>query len=421
VTSLNTAVETTRKLSIAQAEAATLRNAICKETASVCEQTYGKDLRSVILGGSLARDEGTFVREGGSWKALGDAEFFLIFHQERALPETSATTSAVEGIEASLRAQGITTHIQLSAVHPDYLRKLPPHILTYELKTTGKVIWGDTSILSLIPAFTSADIPLEDAWRLLANRIVEQLEVAEMLGGGPEAVPPPVHYRAVKLFLDMATSLLVFLRAYQPSYRERAEALQRLADRLPQARSLPFPIGGFSERVSTCTRFKLQDGTLGNQTDPASLVLWEEAATYAHQLWRWELTQLAGCQDTLPDHETMRMWMKQQSPAKRLRGWAYVLRRCGWYHSWRLWPHWLRKGWQASPRYWVYAAASELFFQLPKLVHTGQNESRWQSHSNELRSRLPVPGSPSGRPNGWEKLASQITWNYHQFVEMTRA
>jgi hypothetical protein len=419
VTSLNAAVDTTRKLSIAQAEAATLRNAICKETASVCEHTYGKDLRSVILGGSLARDEGTFVREGDSWKALGDAEFFLIFREERALPEASATASAVENIEASLRAQDITAHIQLSAVHPKYLRKLPPHILTYELRMTGNVIWGDPSILSLIPAFTSADIPLEDAWRLLANRIVEQLEVAEMLGGSPEAVPSLLHYRAVKLFLDMATSLLVFLRAYQPSYRERAEALAHLADRLPQTRRLPFPIGDFSERVGACTRFKLQEETLGK--DPTSLELWEEAVTYAHRLWRWELAQLVGCQDELPDHEAMQRWMKLQPWGKKLRGWAYVVRRCGWHRSWRQWPHWFPKGLKASPRYWVYAAASELFFRLPTVMHAVQNESRWQSDWNELQSWLPVPGSPSSKLKGWEGLASQIAWNYHEFVEMTRA
>src|SRR5579863_5799726 len=354
-TPVSTTMETTGMQSLPQEEPVALRAAICKVTASICEQAYGKELRSIILAGSLARDEGTFVREADTWKGLGDAEFFLIFDEAFALPDPSVTASAVEDIERSLRARGIAIAIELSAVHPEYLRNLPPYILTHELRTTGKVIWGDRYILSLIPTFTSADIALEDAWRLLANRMVEQLDGIGTLEDPVEAVPPLMRYRTIKLFLDMATSLLVFLGAYKPSYRERAEALRRLAHHFPRTQSLPFAIVGFSERVSACTRFKLREEPPGSWEDQESLAPWEEAVTYARQLWRWELAQLAGVREGLSEHEAMRRWMKLEPWGKRLRGWAYILRKGGWYRSWRDWPHWLRRGWQASPRYWVYA------------------------------------------------------------------
>jgi hypothetical protein len=417
------AMGTTSRSSVPLAPSINLQAAICKETASLCGKTFGNVLRSIILSGSLARDEGTFINEGDAWTALGDAEFFLIFDEAHALPGTSVTASAARNIEGRLGVQGINTHVELSAVHPEYLRKLPPYILTFELMTKGVIIWGDHSVLSLIPPFASTDIVLEDAWRLLANRIVEQLDLLATPKPPLDATALFPHYRTVKFFLDMATSLLVFLRAYQPTYRQRAEALRLLVDRLPATQTLPFSIRDFTQIVSACTRFKLQQAARVSLEDQASVPLWEEAVSYARQLWRWELAQLTGCQRDLSDSEAMRRWMRLQPWMKRFRGWAYVLRKCGWHKSWRHWPHWLGRARHASPRYWVYAAASELFFRFPELMRTGQHESRRQSGWRELRSSLPVPGEPdSGSGNqSWKELASQVVWNYREFVRMTRA
>ena len=60
----------------------------------------------------------------------------------------------------------------------------------------------------------------------------------------------------------MATSLLVFLDAYEPTYAQRAQRLQEVAERLEEAR-LPFALKPFAARVDRCTRWKIAHGAHG--------------------------------------------------------------------------------------------------------------------------------------------------------------
>ena len=153
------------------------------------------------------------------------------------------------------------------------------------------------------------------------------------------------------------------------------------------------------------------------------MVFWEEAVTYAERLWRWELVRLTGLRDHLPNRALWEGWMQLQPFRDRFRGWLCVARRRGWHRSWRAWPQWGRRGWRGSPRYWVYAAASELFFRLPWLVEPESQRPEPDLDSEELRRLLPVVRGGSlfdGRPV-WQQLASDIVWNYHEFLENTRA
>ncbi|MGH9449097.1 MAG: hypothetical protein ACRD11_01000, partial [Terriglobia bacterium] len=329
-------------------------------------------------------------------------------------------------IENQLAPQSVRCSIDLAAVHPEFLRRLKPHIFAYELRACGNVVWGDQQILSLIPEFSGADIPLEDAWRLLCNRMIEHLEVATELAGRPEALTRSVRYRTVKLYLDMATSFLVFAGAYEPTYRGRAERLNALAADAQTADGAPFALSEFSRRVSACTNFKLQ----ANWDDPISgtgdrafgITFWQEAVTHTRLLWRWELARLAGKRSgSLSDQDMMKTWMKIQPLKDRVRGWAHVLRKSGWHHSWRAWPRWLRLGSHASPRYCVYAAASELFFQLPAVLGCVAPPDVGEDWG-ELRSWLPLHDqSLKPMDAGWDQVAAEIIVNYKQFLTDTRA
>ena len=406
--------------------ATALRGAICEETTRLCAQQHGDLLRAIVLTGSLARDEATFVEEKEGRTLLGDAEFFLIFDERAALPPASDLDTLGRGIKDNLLRRGMRCHVTLSAVHPAYLRKLQPHIFAYELKVSGQVVWGESQVLSLIPQFLPPDIPLEDAWRLLCNRMIEQLELADELAGGSKALSPNLHYRIVKLFLDMATSFLLFVGAYAPTYRERAEKLKLLADSGPDD-AYPFSVRDFAERVAACTQFKLTgtgqssvSATLGE--DGAGLVFWEEAIAYARLLWRWELARLTNTKGQVSSRELCARWMRFQPLHYRLRGWLYVLRKRGWHRSWSEWPRWARRSWRASPRYWVYAAASTLFFRLPCLLRPACQRPKTDANWEEVRGWLPMskPGPGNDCPS-WQQLASEIVWNYHEFVMETRA
>src|SRR4029079_16880077 len=117
--------------------------AICEETARVCAERFGKELRAIVLSGSVARDEAIVVGEGARHKLLGDADIGLVFHDGVKQPDSTVLASASQELERGLLGIGLASEIGLSAIDGRYLATLPRHIFTYELRTHGLVIWGD--------------------------------------------------------------------------------------------------------------------------------------------------------------------------------------------------------------------------------------------------------------------------------------
>jgi hypothetical protein len=392
-------------------------SSICQETVRLCVDQCGSGLRAIILTGSLARDEGTFVRQGQFWRVMGDAEFVLVFKDRTRVPNSERIALLRREVEHSLASKGVLCDIGLSAVNPTFLTGSRPHIFSYELKACGRVAWGESKILALMPDFEPSDIPLEDAWRLLQNRIVEMLEFPRDLEGKSGALPAEVHYRTVKLYLDMATSLLLFAGAYSPGYREREKRLRALFT-ANQGNSWPFPMEDFVQQVTACTEWKL----CGEAASACgSWDFWEEAIAYARQLWRWELVRLTGLPQSAPDRELFSRWMALQPYAQRVRGWAYTLRHQGWLRSWRKWGRWSRLALTGSPRYCVYAAANEFLFGTGLRVGVPETQSALVEDWQNLNDHLPLPRSGPGRSMGREEIAASISRNYAELLMGTRA
>ena len=219
-----------------------MKHIICKETARLELQLYRDRLRAVVLTGSLARNEGTFIEGAGGCRLHGDAEFIFVFGDDGILPSTADLAVMSQQIEERVHRQGLRAEITVSAVRPGYFRRLEPSIFAYELKACGETVAGDSKLLALIPDFGPREIPREDAWRMLANRLVEQLESVDELIEGRPTLTPASYYRTVKLYLDMGTSLLVFAGAYAPTYEERCKTLSLLVEPPPGLKPWPFPI-----------------------------------------------------------------------------------------------------------------------------------------------------------------------------------
>lgn len=407
-------------------EAAALKAAICEETVRLSVHAFGEQSCAIVLTGSLARDEATFVRAEGSWEVWGDAEFFLVFGDRVRLPPAKALGHLGEQIRSSLAARQIRCDVGVDAVHARYFVNLRPHILAYELRACGQVVWGDEQVLSLIPDFPASHIPREDAWRLLANRMIEQLEVVGEFVAHPGANQDALRYRTAKLYLDMATSMLVFVGAYEPTYRRRLERLSRLAGEPLSEAELPFPLAEFTERVAAATEMKLsgpQEGkkSLGGSSRQEALDALRESLSYAQRLWVWELGRLTGTREGLSERELVRAWMRLQPLSDRARGWLYVLRKRGWHHSWQEWPHWARLAWRASPRYWVYAVTGELVVHLPDLILPSGRNAKPGIRFDQIRRWLPVLPDQSSAGPLWQQLANDVAWNYREFLLKTRA
>jgi hypothetical protein len=394
-----------------------LRETICGVVQRECTRCFSGLLKALISTGSLARDEATIIRTEESWLVRGDAEFMLVFEKRASLPASAELGGVRRRIENDLLQQNIQCRIDLSAVHPSYFQHLPAHIFTYELKNCGQVIWGNDRILQLIPDWPVDDLSLQDAWRLLCNRMIEMLECAAELANDESPRSATLHYKILKLHLDMATSFLVFVRAYAPTYQERQKILRRLADESTQGGEYPFELGSFANLVADCTAQKLVSHLESERSIELSC---RTAIQAAHALWRWELARLAGAKERVSDRELFAQWMRIQPLGCRVRGWVYVLRASGWHKSYRHWLHWLRLGWKASPRYWIYFVASTVLFQL---TADESLSSRQQADWAPLGGLLPVRKTPAKvqEQPSWERLASDVVWNYREFLVGTRA
>ena len=105
-----TSIQGTRKRmneSNGRLSASSAKSAICEETVKLCTKAYGDRLGAIVLAGSLARNEGTFVQRDGHCALLGDADLFLVFRDNANMPPASEVACLGKSIEARLIEDGI--------------------------------------------------------------------------------------------------------------------------------------------------------------------------------------------------------------------------------------------------------------------------------------------------------------------------
>jgi hypothetical protein len=331
---------------------------------------------AVVVAGSFGRDEATVLLHDGRARVLGDAEFYVIFPSEtKARPFRALADVVVEKIERELAKAGIDCAISLG-IHPaNLLRHMAPHIMAYELRTTGKVVWGDPGTLELTPPFAPRDIPKWDAWRSVANRMIEQLACAEAFITREKGALCELLYRTIKLQLDLGTMVLHFLGAYSPTYRGRAEALTHLKEEGSFGRQLPC-LSELTARVGDCTAFKLQPSPSSSYwgvftdsspfEDQVRFVQEEclEVIPLVRAAWLWGAERLlkrrvAGTEAPL---DLALELARKQDWHWRVRGWLrWILTEQAWKkpNLWGLFPRLAKQG---GPRFLAYAVAGALYF-----------------------------------------------------------
>lgn len=388
---------------------------------------FGSDLSALILTGSLARGEGSLIRRRDGWEVLGDAEFLVILRDGAKLISDPEFGRVGRQMTRELKELGIACHLDLSAAHVDYFQKMRPHIFAYELRSCGRTLWGDAKVIKSIPAFAAGEIPREDAWRLLCNRIIEQLRIVRRLYSDEQDSWEQTVYVCNKFLLDLGTSLLVFLDQYEPTYQLRAEKIEQLA-RDGTAARLPFSLAEFSRRVRELTAIKLRpelDRSLGeSDLSPqarrdAALSRWLEAVPYARALWEWEVALLVGAEpEGSSAADPWRKLLRAQPAAEKLRGWLYLFSNPEFHFTARQLPRWARHLPTASPRYLTYVAASRLYFSLPGILR--DDNGAGAAGLAEVRNLLPLVRSADRRDCQWGNLCEEVVWIYEQFLTRTR-
>ncbi|MGB7439335.1 MAG: hypothetical protein WBR26_01385 [Candidatus Acidiferrum sp.] len=387
-----------------------VRTTICAAAVAICTASFGPRLHSLILTGSLARDEATILKRGTTKTLVGDADFLVVLHQNVTDTNLSELHKIERSIEKLLFETGISAHVGLGTVNPAFFDRLQPRSFTYELKHSGEVLWGDAHILNRIPQYHPAHLSKEDAWRTLNHRTIEVLIAFAASDPNANCLPANLEYALIKLYLDLATSYLIFVGRYQPTYAARAAELRSLLKETGHLDPWLAHEGSVLQRISECTERKITGKNLAANDSSHFL---EEAISYARQLWLWEALELSGSAQPLPLHALIGSLGRRQSISDRLRGWASLLRRVPRNTVPQNCPRWLILFWVATPRYLTYASAFELFCQIPQLL--GSAQPPHSACSLDLVRQL-LPVLPSDQPENWLSLAEATAHSYRNLL-----
>jgi len=375
------------------------------ESSRLCADAVERKARAIVLTGSMSRDEATLKQDYAGWRVLGDLTLLVVFDRRARL-----RTAAVEAeIERFLLAHSIRCKIVVVTTTASALRKMRPHIYAHELRERGIVVWGDKSVLDLMSRFTAADIPIEDGWWFLCNRLIEQLETAAKANQSHDT-DATIQYRIAKLYLSMAACYLLTIGQYEPSYRGRALRLQELSvSSNPQPS--PIPLQRFSRRVSECTLLKMDGETTGAFGE---FPKWCDAVSDAESLWRWTLEKILRVEQVSSRSGLLAVLAKQQPILLRGKGWLRAIAKYPTVFS-KDCIRWIRLARLASPRYLVYGAACDLFFgsQESDTLEPGQLRA--------IANRLPLSRFNAGEPLSWHLVAMMVADNFHGLVESTRS
>ncbi len=280
----------------------------------------------VLLTGSLARGEGTIIRHHGTksrW--LSDVECLVVVRggivSKREIQRSMRQVEWDTNSDRANAERGIK--VELRAILTQGMTRLRPAIFTRELCEHAKLLWGDPAEIPVprVPPSGEA-ISKYDAFRLLNNRIIEQIAVrSEYADRVSDSTA--IAYSLAKFWIDLGTSLSVFLGCYLPGYRSRQKPVED-ALRAHQEILGAEMCGRFISRFRNAMAQKL--GQAGfSSGDPAHE--FSEAVEIAHATWNWESGQLLGTSTAASDWRGIYARLSSlETAAQRLRDWARVLR-----------------------------------------------------------------------------------------------
>jgi hypothetical protein len=189
-------------------------------------------LEGALLGGSLARGEGTVWRGASGVRVLSDLDFAFVAKDAAARDRAKAVAPYVaRGLERRLaEGHGLAGPVDLGVYAEEDLPRQSPRPGTLEFRRSARVLYGPKDLATGFPAVAEQDVPFEEALVLLENRGVE------LLAAWPGAASPDdetKHLRALyaglKAWLDGAFALLVSRGSCPATAVARQAALETLA------------------------------------------------------------------------------------------------------------------------------------------------------------------------------------------------
>jgi hypothetical protein len=283
-------------------------------------------IAGVLLTGSFARGEGTVIahpRTTSRW--LSDVECLVVVRggvvSKHEIQRSMRQVESDSNSDCGNAERGIK--VELRAILTEGMLRLRPAIFTRELCEHAKLLWGDPAAIPVPPLPSSGEaISRYDAFRLLNNRIIEQIAVRSDYADRTSD-STAIAYALAKFWIDLGTSLSVFLGCYRPGYKSRQQPVEDALHAHPEILGDEM-CGRLIARFRNAMEQKL--GQTGFPSgDPACE--FSEAVEIARATWNWESGQLLGTNAAPADWRAIFARLRSlETITQRLRGWARLLR-----------------------------------------------------------------------------------------------
>ena len=171
------------------------------------------DIISVILTGSLGRDEGTFrFGDAGELRLISDIELALVYKPGCKRSAKELKQKLIDSYSEEMNPMTISLSRVKNKYNFNYSFKTPKYssIFMYDLYNGSKTIWGEDLISS-----TESVYDKYEAKRIVANRIGELIYLKDIVKTDEEQVKQ----WEGKLLLAIGTAYCIIKNAYMSPYK----------------------------------------------------------------------------------------------------------------------------------------------------------------------------------------------------------
>lgn len=182
---------------------------------------YGGRL-SLILNGSLARGEGSWITRSGTDDLISDLEFYVVYRGRR--PDLRRLRDRIEAAGRVFTDKGAldSFHIDYAVLSLGQLKRLERSFLTFEGKRFGRCMSGE-DVTRFLPDVTIQNINLYSIRDIPAHRMFSVLYYGKHHSGSEAEA----RYFLAKNFLDLGTVLLAMRGQLVGGMTARMAALDR--------------------------------------------------------------------------------------------------------------------------------------------------------------------------------------------------
>lgn len=248
-----------------------------------------KDLKSILIMGGFAKGEGSVKKVGDKIEPMNDYDFYLITKEK--IPEQQLDKLSEECSNAIGKKGLAFDHyeffeefdnhffVELHNLTESELKDLLPIIRYYEIKNSGKVLYGEDAI-KLFPDFRLEEIPDSEIIRLIFNRLVNLIQYfkADYLKKLPKKQETLLYFTN-RAILTAGSVFLFYLNRWETHNQKALETLEEVFPKQFPHYHKKFP--KFLEDLRNATKWKLVPYSVEIE-DPVAL--WFRARTYLSEL-----------------------------------------------------------------------------------------------------------------------------------------